>query len=43
MTCTIVPQVWQNLRIAYRDSPDYIELVETLSKKFEELYEEEVS
>ncbi|XP_076918352.1 methyl-CpG-binding domain-containing protein 9-like [Bidens hawaiensis] len=37
-----VREVWQNLRIAYRDSPDYIELVETLSKKFEELYEEEV-
>ncbi|KAJ0862899.1 putative histone acetyltransferase chromatin regulator PHD family [Helianthus annuus] len=37
-----VREVWQNLRIAYRDIPDYIELVETLSKKFEELYEEEV-
>ncbi|KAI3816805.1 hypothetical protein L1987_16510 [Smallanthus sonchifolius] len=37
-----VREVWQNLRIAYRDSPDHIELVETLSKKFEELYEEEV-
>lgn len=37
-----VREVWQNLRVAYRDRPDYIELVETLSKKFEELYEEEV-
>ncbi|KAL8224582.1 hypothetical protein R6Q57_020057 [Mikania cordata] len=37
-----VQEVWHNLRAAYRDSPDHIELVETLSKKFEELYEEEV-
>ncbi|KAJ9554410.1 hypothetical protein OSB04_018455 [Centaurea solstitialis] len=37
-----VREVWQNLRIAYRDRPDHIELVDTLSKKFEELYEEEV-
>ncbi|KAI7733242.1 hypothetical protein M8C21_003056 [Ambrosia artemisiifolia] len=37
-----VQEVWQNLRIAYRDRADYIELIETLSKKFEELYEEEV-
>ncbi|KAK1420011.1 hypothetical protein QVD17_29512 [Tagetes erecta] len=37
-----VREVWQNLRLAYRDSPDHIELVETLSKTFEELYEEEV-
>lgn len=37
-----VREVWQNLRIAFRDKPDHIELVETLSRKFEELYEEEV-
>ncbi|KAI3733521.1 hypothetical protein L6452_12964 [Arctium lappa] len=37
-----VREVWQNLRIAYRDKHDHIELVETLSRKFEELYEEEV-
>ncbi|XP_023771165.1 methyl-CpG-binding domain-containing protein 9 [Lactuca sativa] len=37
-----VREVWQNLRIAYRDYPDHMELIETLSKKFEESYEEEV-
>nr|GEU55434.1 methyl-CpG-binding domain-containing protein 9-like [Tanacetum cinerariifolium] len=34
--------VWHNLRIAYRDSPDYIELIDELTEKFEELYKEEV-
>ncbi|XP_071685703.1 methyl-CpG-binding domain-containing protein 9 isoform X2 [Rutidosis leptorrhynchoides] len=37
-----VREVWQNLRIAYHDRSDLIELVETLTNKFEELYEEEV-
>ncbi|PWA90946.1 bromodomain-containing protein [Artemisia annua] len=37
-----VHEVWQNLRIAYRDSPDYIELIDELTEKFEELYKEEV-
>lgn len=37
-----VREVWQNLRIAYREYPDHLELIETLAKKFEESYEEEV-
>ena len=39
----VLSQVWQNLRIAYHDSPDYIELIDELTEKFEELYKEEVS
>lgn len=35
-------QLWNNLRYAYGDQPDLIELVETLSENFERLYENEV-
>nr|GFB19601.1 bromodomain-containing protein [Tanacetum cinerariifolium] len=35
--------VWHNLRITYRDSPDYIELIDELTENFEELYKEEVN
>ncbi|XP_050382693.1 methyl-CpG-binding domain-containing protein 9 isoform X2 [Argentina anserina] len=38
-----VRQLWSNLRIAYGDQPDLVELVETLSQSFETLYEEVVS
>ncbi|KAL6139623.1 hypothetical protein ACLB2K_057925 [Fragaria x ananassa] len=38
-----VRQLWSNLRIAYGDQPDLVELVETLSHNFETLYEEVVS
>ncbi|KAL7091651.1 hypothetical protein ACP275_12G118700 [Erythranthe tilingii] len=37
-----VQEVWRNIRIAYGDRPDLIDVVENLSKKFEELYEKEV-
>ncbi|GJY34584.1 bromodomain-containing protein [Tanacetum coccineum] len=37
-----VHEVWHNLRITYRDSPDYIELIDELTENFEELYKEEV-
>ena len=35
-------QLWNNLRYAYGDQPDLVELVETLSRNFERLYENEV-
>ncbi|XP_024180361.1 methyl-CpG-binding domain-containing protein 9 [Rosa chinensis] len=38
-----VRQLWSNLRIAYGDQPDLVELVETLSQNFETLYEEVIS
>ncbi|XP_024988159.1 methyl-CpG-binding domain-containing protein 9-like isoform X2 [Cynara cardunculus var. scolymus] len=37
-----VREVWRNLRIIYRNKPKYIDFIETLSKKLEELYEQEV-
>lgn len=37
-----VQELWNNLRYAYGDQPDLIELVETLSENFERLYENEV-
>ena len=38
----ILLQLWNNLRYAYGDQPDLVELVETLSGNFETLYENEV-
>lgn len=38
----ILLQLWNNLRYAYGDQPDLVELVETLSENFERLYENEV-
>lgn len=35
-------QLWNNLRNAYGDQPDLVELVETLSQNFETLYENKV-
>lgn len=35
-------QLWSTVRNAYGDQPDLSELAETLSKKFESLYEKEV-
>ncbi|KAI3720305.1 hypothetical protein L6452_21221 [Arctium lappa] len=37
-----VREVWRNLRITYRNKPKYIDFIETLSIKLEELYEQEV-
>ncbi|XP_023531672.1 methyl-CpG-binding domain-containing protein 9-like [Cucurbita pepo subsp. pepo] len=37
-----VQELWNNLRYAYGDQPDLVELVETLSGNFETLYENEV-
>ncbi|XP_038904733.1 methyl-CpG-binding domain-containing protein 9 isoform X2 [Benincasa hispida] len=37
-----VQELWNNLRYAYGDQPDLVELVETLSENFERLYENEV-
>ncbi|PQP92378.1 methyl-CpG-binding domain-containing protein 9 [Prunus yedoensis var. nudiflora] len=37
-----VRELWSNLRIAYGDQPDLVELAETLAQTFETLYEKEV-
>ncbi|TQD71328.1 hypothetical protein C1H46_043130 [Malus baccata] len=37
-----VRELWSNLRIAYGDKPDLVELTEKLAQNFETLYEEEV-
>ncbi|THU58186.1 hypothetical protein C4D60_Mb03t11510 [Musa balbisiana] len=37
-----VREVWHNISTAYGDRPDLMQLVETLSQKFESLYEKEV-
>eukprot|EP00257_Ricinus_communis_P015651 XP_015573615.1 methyl-CpG-binding domain-containing protein 9 [Ricinus communis] len=37
-----VRELWNNVRTAFRDQPDVIELVETLAQNFESLYEKEV-
>lgn len=37
-----VRELWNNVRTAYADQPDFIELAETLSQNFESLYEAEV-
>ncbi|KAL4031265.1 hypothetical protein IC575_009541 [Cucumis melo] len=37
-----VQELWNNLRYAYGDQPDLVELVETLSENFQRLYENEV-
>ncbi|XP_022934434.1 methyl-CpG-binding domain-containing protein 9-like [Cucurbita moschata] len=37
-----VQELWNNLRYAYGDQPGLVELVETLSRNFERLYENEV-
>ncbi|XP_057983188.1 methyl-CpG-binding domain-containing protein 9 isoform X2 [Malania oleifera] len=38
-----VRELWSNLRTAYGDLPDLVELAETLSQNFEVLYEKEVA
>ncbi|KAK6913124.1 DDT domain, partial [Dillenia turbinata] len=37
-----VQELWNTLRVAYADRPDLVQLAETLSEKFETLYEQEV-
>ncbi|XP_071709298.1 methyl-CpG-binding domain-containing protein 9-like, partial [Rutidosis leptorrhynchoides] len=37
-----VREVWQNLRMAYRNKPVYINLIDSIFKKLEDLYEQEV-
>ncbi|KAJ4961937.1 hypothetical protein NE237_021847 [Protea cynaroides] len=37
-----VHEVWQNIRTAYGDRPELMQLAETLFQKFESLYEKEV-
>ncbi|XP_042497972.1 methyl-CpG-binding domain-containing protein 9-like isoform X2 [Macadamia integrifolia] len=37
-----VCEVWQNIRTAYGDCPELMQLAETLCQKFESLYEKEV-
>jgi len=35
-------QLWSNVRVAFGDQPDLVELSEKLSQNFESLYNEEV-
>jgi hypothetical protein len=42
MNETFSLQLWNNVRTAYGDQPDLVELAETLSQNFESLYEKEV-
>lgn len=35
-------QLWNNVRVAFGDQPDLLELAEKLSQNFESLYNEEV-
>lgn len=35
-------QLWNNVRVAFGDQPDLVELAENLSQNFESLYDEEV-
>jgi len=35
-------QLWNNVRVAFADQPDLLELAEKLSLNFESLYNEEV-
>ncbi|KAK6928329.1 WHIM1 domain [Dillenia turbinata] len=37
-----VQELWNTLHVTYADRPDLLQLVETLSEKFETLYEQEV-
>ncbi|MED6158579.1 hypothetical protein PIB30_034002 [Stylosanthes scabra] len=37
-----VHELWSNVRVAFGDQPDLVELAEKLSQNFESLYEEEV-
>lgn len=37
-----VLQLWSNVRVAFGDQPDLVELAEKLSQNFELLYDEEV-
>ncbi|OMO80724.1 hypothetical protein CCACVL1_12795 [Corchorus capsularis] len=37
-----VRELWRNVRTAYSDQPDLVELAESLSQNFESLYEQEV-
>ncbi|KAG7981939.1 hypothetical protein I3843_04G023600 [Carya illinoinensis] len=38
-----VRELWNNVRTAYGDQPDFVDLAETLSQNFEVLYEKEVA
>lgn len=38
----MILQLWNNVRIAFGDQPDLVELAENLSQNFELLYNEEV-
>lgn len=42
LTITFTWQLWNNVRTAFRDQHDLVELAETLSQNFETLYEKEV-
>lgn len=42
ITCCLSIQVWRNIRTAYGDRSDLIDVADKLSKKFEDLYEKEV-
>lgn len=35
-------QLWNNVRVAFGDQPDLVELAEKLTQNFESLYNEEV-
>lgn len=35
-------QLWTNVRTAFGDQPELVELADTLSQNFESLYEEQV-
>ncbi|CAI9092896.1 OLC1v1028255C2 [Oldenlandia corymbosa var. corymbosa] len=37
-----VREVWHNIRVAYKEQSDFVDLAETLSEQFEVLYEKEV-
>ncbi|KAE9590422.1 putative histone acetyltransferase chromatin regulator PHD family [Lupinus albus] len=37
-----VRELWNNVRVAFGDQPDFVELAENLSQNFESLYKEEV-
>ena len=39
---SLVLQLWSNVRNAFGDQPDCVELAETLSQNFESLYDKEV-
>lgn len=42
ITIALTCQLWNNVRMAYADQPDYVELAEKLFQNFEALYQKEV-